>query len=103
MTYEETKELEENVKIKKRADEIYNNLIDNIKLSIKDFDKGKFKIWSDSHNAKYIAIENGEMIYQCRFLHESYNIAINPSSIFKALKEKYRGVEHLELDSKKNM
>lgn len=100
MTYEETIEIEENINLKNHANRIHNDFINNVKLSVKNFDGKRFKLWSDNYNAKYVEIINGKLVYQCRFLHETYDIAIEPAAIFDALKSKYRGVDHLKADSK---
>jgi len=34
-------------------------------------------------------------VFQCRFLHETYDVEVTPSGIFNALKKEYRGVSHL--------
>lgn len=95
MDYKETVELEENVKIKNKADGIYRGFMNNVKLNVRDFSDGKFKVWSDSHNATYVSILNGVFTFQCRFLHESYNIDITPECIFSKIKSDYRGLGHL--------
>lgn len=94
LTYEETIELEANVKIKKEADQIYSDFLKYCMLSPGTFKDKKFKIWSDSHNATYLAVTESGFEYQCRFLHETYNLAVSPAAIFSAMKSKYRGVEH---------
>ena len=99
MTYLETIELEENIKIKNEADIIYQNFLKNVKLEPKNYKgDGKFLFKSDEHNQTYFTIINDKFVYQCRFLHETYDVLVTPSGIFDALKEKYRGVEHLSFD-----
>ena len=100
LTYEQVIEMEENIRLKNKAEEIYNNFMKNVKLDLSTFKDGRFRIWHDSHNAKYLEISGDKFIYQCRFLHETYNVAVTPSAIFSALKNNYRGVEHLEVDSR---
>ena len=99
LTYEQVIEMEENIRLKNKAEEIYNNFMKNVKLDLSTFKDGRFRLWCDSHNAKYLEVSGDKLIYQCRFLHETYNVAVTPSAIFSALKNKYRGVEHLECDS----
>lgn len=97
MNYEETIELEENVKIKNKADEIYQKFLKNIKLEPKLYKgDGRFIIWEDSHNVAYVRLKDDKFILMCFFLHETYYVDISPSGIFAALKDKNRGVEHLE-------
>jgi len=97
MTYEETIELEENIKLKNKADEIYKNFLKNIKLDISKYQgDGKFLHWNDGHNSTYFQLKGDTFLYIAEFLHNSYRITVTPSSIFSCLKSKYRGVEHLE-------
>lgn len=97
MTYEETIELEENVKLKNKANQIYETFCKNIKLDVsKHKGNGKFLYWSDEHNAKYFVVDGNHIYFKCEFLHESYSVQCTPSGIFSALKRKYRGVDHLQ-------
>lgn len=96
LTYEQTIELEKNIKIKNQANQIYKDFLENVKLGVDDYKDGKFKVWSDSHNAEYIKIDNDEFIFECKFLHEYYSLRISPSSIFDAIKQDYRGLAHLK-------
>lgn len=98
MTYEETIELEENISIKNKANELYSKFMKNMKLDVSTFKNGRFKIWSDSHNAKYIKIVDDTFIYQCSFLHESYTVKVTPEDLFGYIKNDYRGVAHFETD-----
>jgi hypothetical protein len=97
LTYEQTIELEANIKLKNKADEIYEKFKRNIKLEVAKYcGEGRFIIAADSHNTTYIRLVNDEFVLECRFLHETYDVTITPPRIFTALKAKYRGVEHLE-------
>lgn len=97
MTYEETIELEENIKIKNQANEIYKLFLKNVRLDVGKYKgNGLFLHWSDEHNATYFKVGDNGFTYQCRFLHESYNVEINPSSLFRYIKEKYRGYDHFK-------
>lgn len=97
MTYEETIELEQNVKIKNRADDLYSKFNKNIKLEAKGYKgNGLFLYWSDEHNATYIKVDSSGFTVQYRFLHESYDVPVNPSSLFNLIKKDYTGVKHLE-------
>lgn len=101
MTYEETVELEANIKMKDEANRIYADFIKNIKLELSQYQGGgKFKIWSDSHNAKYVVVHEVHFEYICNFLHENYSVVVTPEKIFDAIVGKSRVVEHLEVDSR---
>lgn len=96
LSYEQTIELELNIKIKNEADIIYQKFLKNVKLNPKNYkENGKFLFWSDEHNATYFTIKNDNFYFECRFLHETYDVLVTPSGIFDALKKEYRGVNHL--------
>jgi hypothetical protein len=94
MTYEETTELEKNVEIKNEADKLYEDFKKYVTLDAGTFFNGRFTIWKDSNNATYLAVSGNTLIFQCRFLHETYNIVITPSGLFDCIKSKYRGMAH---------
>lgn len=96
MTYEETIEYEKNIKLVKKAEEIYNQFLKNVKLDVDNY-KGdnRFLFWSDNHNATYFKIKDNNFYFECRFLHETYNVLITPEGIFNGLKKNYRGIDHL--------
>lgn len=94
--YKQTIELENNINLKNKADKIYSDFLANVKLEPKNYKgDGRFVLWSDSHNSIYLKINSNCFEFQCRFLHETYNVVVTPSEIFTALKNKNRGVEHL--------
>ena len=100
MTYEETVELEKNVKIKDEAEKICRDFKNNVVLRVKDHEgEGRFKIWSDSHNAVYVQVADEGLEFQCRFLHNTYNLMVDPASVFSAIKNGSRVIGHLESHS----
>lgn len=96
LTYEQTVELEKNIKIKNEANSIYANFLKNIKLEVKNY-KGEnsWQFWRDEHNATYFVIRNDTFYFVCKFLHETYDIEVTPSGIFAALKNERSGINHL--------
>ncbi len=96
MDYKETVELEKNIEIKNKADFLYKEFHSKVCLNVKDYKDGRFKFWSDCHNASYIKIIDNTFVVQYRFLHESYDVPIDKGSLFELIKNKYRGIEHLE-------
>ena len=97
MNYEETIELEENIKLKNKAEEIYKQFQKNIRLEVSSYKgDGRFLFWSDEHNQTYFKVEGDKIIFECRFLHEKYDVEVSLSGIFSALKNKYRGLDHLK-------
>jgi len=97
MNYEETVELQKNIKIKDEAEKICRDFKDNVRLNAKDYmGDGRFKIWSDSHNAVYVQTGKESFEFQCRFLHETYNIAVTYNGVFDAIKRESRGIGHLK-------
>lgn len=95
MNYQETVELEKNIKIKNKAQEIVKGFKKNVVLNLCEKDGLRFKIWSDSHNAVYVDINEKYIICVCEFLHESYSVPINESSVFTGIVENYRGINHV--------
>ena len=96
LDYNQTIELEENIKLKNKADKIYSDFLNNVKLEPSSYKgDGKFLFWNDSHNQIYFQLKNDVFVFICNFLHEHYVVTVTPEQIFKALKSKYRGVEHL--------
>ena len=97
MTYEETIELEQNVKLKNEAESIYKKFLKNVKLEPKKYQgNGRFLFWADEHNKIYITLKNDIFVLECRFLNENYDVEITPTFIFNGLKNKYRGIDHLK-------
>lgn len=97
MDYNATIELEENIKIKNKANELYDLFLKNINLNVKNYEgNGKFLHWSDSHNATYFVLKDNIFYYECDFLHESYKVCVTPESLFNYIKNKYRGVDHFD-------
>lgn len=98
LTYEQTIQLEKNIGIKNKANELYSDFIKYFTLNVSDYDEstGMFRVWSDSHNATFIEIKEKVFHYRARFLHESYDVIISPSHLFEYIKDQYRGVEHFE-------
>lgn len=97
MTYEETIELENNVMLKNRADEIYKKFKKNISFRAKDYKgKGRFLHWSDSYNATYFELDSEDRwVFVCDFIHEDYRFIVTPSYIFGYLKKDAKGIGHL--------
>lgn len=103
MGYEETKELERNVEISKKAEKICADFKANISLSMKGYiGNGLFVIWSDSHNKIRVDVSGASPVFQCRFLHESYDIRVSPDDVFEAIKKGCRGVDHLRAYTRKS-
>lgn len=101
MDFNETEELEENIKIKNKAIKICEDFLKNVSLRLDKYKgDGKFEIWSDSHNAKYVIVYDIGLRYVCKFLHEKYSVILKPENIFTAIKNKDRVIDHLTVDSK---
>lgn len=96
LTYEQTIELEKNVKIKNEAQELYRDFVSNWKLNVRSFNDGQFEDWNDTHNRCFITIKENVFTYHCRFLHESYDVIVTPSHLFSYIKNEYRGLAHFK-------
>jgi len=97
MNYDETVELEENIKIKNKAIEIYDTFMRNVKLDASKY-KGnhKFELWSDQYNEILVVVKDGYFEFECNYLHETYRVAIKKDSIFDAIKKDSRVIGHLK-------
>lgn len=96
LDFEQTVELEKNVKIKNQAIEICENFKKNITLSASSYEgDNRFKNWSDSHNSTYIIVERDHFVYECKFLHEYYKLKVTPEAVFGYIKNNTRGLNHL--------
>ena len=95
MTYEQTVELERNIKIKNKAREIVEGFKKNVQLNLKSRKGLRFTLWSDEHNAIYLEISEKDMTFVCDFLHENYLVTVSESNVFSGIKSCYRGIEHL--------
>lgn len=98
LSYEETIELEKNIKIKNEADAVFADFMRSFTLNVSSYNskRGMFEIWNDSNNAAYIELKDGVFYYRARFLHESYDVTIKPSSLFEYIKGEYRGYGHFK-------
>ena len=97
MDYKQTVELEENIKIKNKAKESYEKFLKNTNLDVNSYAEGRFRLWGDNYNNIYLKpIDENRFEFQCRFLHESYNLIVEPSYIFDAIKNKKRVWKHFE-------
>lgn len=101
LNYEQTVELERNVSIKNRADALYADFCRYFSVKVKDFKEFRFEVWSDSHNATYLKVDSDGFIFQCRFLHETYDVRVTPSALFGYIKSGYRGLGHFESEVSK--
>ena len=96
MNYEQTIELEKNIKLKDAANEMYRGFLKNVKLNANDYiGEGAFKVWSDSHNKALVVVKDSGFSVKFRFLHESYDVDITPQAIFEKMRSNYRGIDHL--------
>ena len=71
LTYEQTIELEKNVRFKNEAEGIYRDFLEHVTFPVKDFVNGKFKWWNDSHNETYFTVKDKGFTFVCNFLHEN--------------------------------
>lgn len=95
MTYEETVELERNIKIKNKAKEIVREFKKNVSLDLSTKKGNRFTIWQDQYNATYIEISKEDIIFVCNFLHEKYSIIVDESNIFNGILHCDKVIGHL--------
>ena len=92
MDYKKTKELEFNIKIKNKAEEIVKGFLKNVKLDLNQKKGNRFLIRSDGHNAEYVEIGEDSITYIGNFLHEKHSVRIDAAVIFNCIKNGDRGV-----------
>lgn len=97
LTLEMTSELEKAIAIKKEVEQICADFKKYFKLNAGTWENKRFTVWSDSNNATYIAFDqHNDLVFQCRFLHETYDVIIRPSNLFNYIRDSYRGMEHFK-------
>lgn len=95
MTYEQTCQLERNIKIKNKAKEIVKGFKEKVVLNLKTKKGLRFTIRSDSHNATYVEIDEKKIVFICDFLHENYYIIVDKSHVFDCIQRGDRVINHL--------
>jgi hypothetical protein len=98
LTAKELKLIAKRVELLEKAEQIVSDFQKHVVLKMKDFDvtTGRFVIWKDSNNATYLRHSEPERawVYECRFLHEIYNVVITTELIFSAMESNYKGLDH---------
>lgn len=85
LTVEDLKDIEELQKFRKESQRLYNIVINNQKVPLILDDKNRYKLWDDTNNAEYLALINGEWVWQARYLHQKYDVPINVEKIYKIM------------------
>lgn len=85
LTVEDLKDIEELQKFRKESQRLYNIVINNQKVPLILDDKNRYKLWGDTYNAEYLALINGEWVWQARYLHQKYDVPINVENIYKIM------------------
>lgn len=90
LTIEDLKDIEELQKFRKESQRLYNTVINNQKVPLILDDKNRYKLWDDTNNAEYLALIDGEWVWQARYLHQTYDVPINVEKIYKTMVYAYK-------------
>lgn len=85
LTVEDLKDIEELQKFRKESQRLYNIVINNQKVPLILDDKNRYKLWDDTNNAEYLALIDGEWVWQARYLYQKYDVPINVEKIYKTM------------------
>ena len=89
LTIEDLKDIEYLQSIRKEAERLYNTVISNQKVPLILDDKNRYCLWHDKYNATYLALIDGEWVWQARYLHQTYDVPINTEKIYKMMVAAY--------------
>lgn len=89
LTIEDLNDIEGLQSIRKEAERLYNTVISNQKVPLILDDKNRYRLWHDEHNATYLALIDGEWVWQARYLHQTYDVPINAEKIYKMMVAAY--------------
>lgn len=89
LTVEDLKDIEELQKFRKESQRLYNIVVNNQKVPLILDDKNRYKLCGDTKNAEYLALIDGEWVWQARYLHQKYDVPINVEKIYKTMVHAY--------------
>lgn len=96
LTIEDLKDIEKLQEFRKKAEKLYDIVVKKQKVGLLLDSYNRYRLWYDQHNATYLKNQNGEWIWQARYLHQSYDVPLNAEKIYKMMVEAY------EFDKDKN-
>ena len=90
LTAEDLADIEVLQKLRKEADRLYRVIVNNQKVPLILDDQNRYKLWDDGNNAEYLALKDGEWVWQARYLHQTYDIPINLEKIYQTMVNGYK-------------
>lgn len=102
MNYDRALEAEHFIELSNKSKKLFSLTSKTIKLELKNY-KGnnRFELWSDSYNTISLEVRRDHCVFQCRFLHESYDVILTPKGIYNAMRDENRGIDHLRAYAKR--
>ena len=90
LTAEDLRDIEILQKFRIEAENLYRTVVKNQTVHLVLDDMNRYKLWDDSNNAEYLALKDGEWIWQARYLHQTYDVPINMEKIYKMMVSGYQ-------------
>lgn len=90
LTAEDLADIEVLQKLRREAEKLYRVVVNNQKVPLILDNQNRYKLWDDSNNAEYLALKDGEWIWQARYLHQTYDVPINMEKIYRMMVSGYQ-------------
>ena len=90
LTAEDLADIEVLQKLRKEAERLYRVIVNNQKVPLILDDQNRYKLWDDGDNAEYLALKDGEWVWQARYLHQTYDVPINKEKIYRIMVSGYQ-------------
>lgn len=98
LTSEDLRDIEVLQKFRIEAENLYRTVVKNQTVPLILDNMNRYKLWDDSNNAEYLALIDGNWIWQARYLHQTYDVPIDVEGIYRIM---VRGYEQRKDDSKR--
>lgn len=98
LTSEDLRDIEVLQKFRIEAENLYRTVVKNQTVPLILDNMNRYKLWDDSINAEYLALIDGNWIWQARYLHQTYDVPIDVEGIYRIM---VRGYEQRKDDSKR--
>ena len=90
LTAEDLADIEVLQKLRKEAERLYRVIVNNQKVPLILDDQNRYKLWDDGNNAEYLALKDGEWVWQARYVHQTYDVPINLEKIYQTMVNGYK-------------
>lgn len=90
LTAEDLADIEVLQRLRREAEKLYRVVVSTQKVPLILDEQNRYKLWDDSNNAEYLALKDGEWIWQARYLHQTYDVPINMEKIYRMMVSGYQ-------------